>query len=298
MIKAEKSQLKTTFICTGNQGKISEFKNALIHSRRVLGISDIEALTHARYKELPEDADHFLPNAFSKLFSAVRLIFSSYDENSGFLSNINEILVDDSGLCVPTLGFEPGVHSAYYAGSPRDDVKNNLKLMDKIRLSDRSFSDKNGVVDEKRLDAFFICFLLKMNFDGGNNFISEMNPKSAKFFEKMDVVEYEKQILNSIDFSLPSGNFFRKIPANIFCPESLDDVFIDIYCGFCVGQVSTKSQQLSDFGHGYDPLFYPKIHPRKSFASMPIEEKNKISHRALALKIFQAQEENKNPLNP
>lgn len=284
--------MKTTFICTGNQGKISEFKNALAQSRRVLGISDIEVLTHAKYMELSEDADHFLSNAFSKLFSAVRLLFSSYDENSGFLSDINEILVDDSGLCVPGLGFEPGVHSAYYAGFPRDDTKNNLKLINQIRAHVQSGSD-----EEKRLDAFFICFLLKMNFARKNNFIHKINPKSAKFFEKADVVECEKQILNSINFSLPSGNFFKTIPANTFCSEISDDVFIDIYCGFCVGEVSTKSQQLFDFGHGYDPLFYPKIQPEKSFASMSMEEKNKISHRALALKIFQEQEKKNGSLN-
>lgn len=292
MIKPEKPQLKTTFICTGNQGKISEFKNALAQSRCVLGISDIEVLTHAKYVELPEDADHFLPNAFSKLFSAVSLLFSSYDKNSGFLSNINEILVDDSGLCVPGLGFEPGVHSAYYAGFPRDDEKNNLKLIDQIKAHSQSGSD-----EEKRLDGFFICFLLKMNFARKNNFIHKINPKSAKFFETEDVIECEKQVLSSIDVSLPSGNFFKKIPANRFCSEISDDIFIDIYCGFCVGEVSTKSQQLSDFGHGYDPLFYPKIHPEKSFASMAMEEKNKISHRALALKIFQQQEKKKSSLN-
>jgi XTP/dITP diphosphohydrolase len=60
-------------------------------------------------------------------------------------------LADDSGLCVPTLGGEPGVHSAYFAGREGSreerDVRNNAKLLEALAgHADRS--------------AFYYCVLV------------------------------------------------------------------------------------------------------------------------------------------
>lgn len=42
------------------------------------------------------------------------------------------VLGEDSGLCVPILGGEPGVHSARYAGTHGNDAANNAKLLEKL----------------------------------------------------------------------------------------------------------------------------------------------------------------------
>lgn len=55
-------------------------------------------------------------------------------------------LADDSGLAVDVLDGAPGVHSARYAGSPRDDAANNRKLI-------RALAD----VPQQRRSACFRC---------------------------------------------------------------------------------------------------------------------------------------------
>lgn len=58
-------------------------------------------------------------------------------------------LADDSGLEVDCLNGEPGVHSACYAGLPRDDAANNRKLIAALR----------GVPLERR-SARFRCVMV------------------------------------------------------------------------------------------------------------------------------------------
>jgi XTP/dITP diphosphohydrolase len=53
-----------------------------------------------------------------------------------------------------------------------------------------------------------------------------------------------------------------------------------LFEGICKGNILTKKQ--GEEGFGYDPIFQPNGYP-ESFAAMQRNEKNKISHRGLAI---------------
>lgn len=53
-----------------------------------------------------------------------------------------------------------------------------------------------------------------------------------------------------------------------------------LFHGICKGDILTQKQ--GEKGFGYDPIFQPKEYSQ-SFAEMSSEEKNKISHRGLAI---------------
>ncbi len=56
-----------------------------------------------------------------------------------------------------------------------------------------------------------------------------------------------------------------------------------LYKGICEGMIGFN--EIGDNGFGYDPLFIP-IGSEKTFAELTAEEKNRISHRARALKVM------------
>jgi XTP/dITP diphosphohydrolase len=126
-------------IASNNPGKLREL-SALLEP---LGI---EAAPQNEFAipEAEEPHSTFLENALAKARHAANL--------AGLPA-----LADDSGLCVPSLFGEPGVHSAYYAGREgsreQRDARNNAKLVEQLRAaSDRS--------------AFYYCALvLVRHFD-------------------------------------------------------------------------------------------------------------------------------------
>ena len=268
----------TIFFCSGNKGKINEIEQAVKGKEDVLGLKDI-GLTS--YREPLENTDIFIANGAIKLFSALQFIVKNPK------NKINKILVDDSGLCVPDLNFEPGVHSATFAGLPRNDEKNNQLLMSKVFNSNLAHQFHS----EKRLNAFFVSFLFFIDLRNLEdfNFI-----KSESFYEsnsllkeargKKNLEELEKKFLDQINLKQPSGSFSEKINMNFFNKNYPPEINILIACGYCCGEVSSQDQNLIiGAGHGYDPLFYPLINREKSFASITLEQKNKLSHRAFAL---------------
>ena len=126
-------------IASNNPGKLRELSALL----KPLGI---EAPPQSGFAVTEADEPHFtfLENALAKARHAANM--------TGLPA-----LADDSGLCVPALLGEPGVHSAYYAGKAGSreerDARNNAKLIDELRdASDRS--------------AFYYCVLVLVRSPG------------------------------------------------------------------------------------------------------------------------------------
>ena len=108
-------------IASNNPGKIRELGE-------LLKPLDIAAVPQSAFAvpEAEEPHHTFLENALAKARHACNM--------SGLPA-----LADDSGLCVPALFGEPGVHSAYYAGKEgareERDARNNAKLVDLQKLA-------------------------------------------------------------------------------------------------------------------------------------------------------------------
>ncbi len=121
--------MRRLVLASSNPGKLREFHGLLaplqwdVVSQTTLGIGEAE-----------EPHMTFLENALAKARHVASL--------SGLPA-----LADDSGLCVPALGGEPGVQSARYAGEPRSDQRNNDKLVQAL-----------ASVEDRR--AFYVCVLV------------------------------------------------------------------------------------------------------------------------------------------
>jgi XTP/dITP diphosphohydrolase len=119
------------FLASRNAKKLVELRRILVGyvpDIEVLGLDDVE-----HYDEPVEDAPTFAGNALLKAHAAV--------EATGLPA-----LADDSGLCVDALNGMPGVLSARWAGSAKDDAANNRLLLEQLA----------DVPDERR-GAHFTC---------------------------------------------------------------------------------------------------------------------------------------------
>jgi XTP/dITP diphosphohydrolase len=108
-------------VASGNAGKLREIGE-------ILAPLSIEAVPQGAFgvTEAEEPHQTFVENALAKARHAAR--------HTGLPA-----LADDSGLCVAALGGEPGVHSARFAGEPKDDARNNALLVERLQgVADRS----------------------------------------------------------------------------------------------------------------------------------------------------------------
>jgi len=115
-------------LATSNPGKIKEFR-ALLASKNCIPQQDLNI------SDADETGKTFIENALLKARHASRI------------SNMPAI-ADDSGLVVPSLGGQPGIYSARFAGehaTSQDNIKHLLNLL------------KTTTPDDTHPKAFFYC---------------------------------------------------------------------------------------------------------------------------------------------
>lgn len=187
-------------IASNNPGKLRELG-------ALLAPLGLEAVAQSEFAvgEAEEPHGTFVENALEKARHAARA--------TGLPA-----LADDSGLCVPSLAGEPGVHSAHYAGKQgaraERDARNNAKLVAALRdATDRS--------------AFYYCVLVLV--------------------------------------------------------RGADDPTPVIADARWHGEIVPAARGTAGFG--YDPYFVPRG-SRLTAAEMSAEEKNRASHRAMAMAVL------------
>lgn len=130
-------------IASGNQGKLAEFQS-------LLAPLSIEVLpqSHFNVSEAAEPHCTFIENALAKA------------RHASLATNL-PALADDSGLCLEALLGVPGVHSAYFAGEPRSDAKNNAHLMTVLKQHSNRFA------------YYYCCLVLVRRHDDPQPLIAE-----------------------------------------------------------------------------------------------------------------------------
>ena len=126
-------------LATQNSGKVAEIKAILkALDVEVVSLDDVPGDS----PDVIEDGDTFEANAKKKALAVARW--------AGMPA-----LADDSGLVVPALGGDPGVHSSRYAGEDGNSEANMALLLERMK----------EVPEAERL-AYFVCALVLASPDG------------------------------------------------------------------------------------------------------------------------------------
>ncbi len=185
-------------LATSNPHKLEEIQHLLPPRYQLLSLSAIN-FTH----DIEETETTFEGNALLK----ANTIWNYLQQHPNYA--VDAVIADDSGLEVEALNGAPGVYSARYAGEPKNDAANNLKLLQAL---------------------------------------TNIHHREAQF---------------------------RTVLAIVTSTQS------NCVSGILKGSIAY--QAVGKNGFGYDPLFIPQGY-HVTFAQLTASEKNKCSHRALAVK--------------
>jgi XTP/dITP diphosphohydrolase len=133
---------------SANKNKLAEIKALLPDHIELLGLADVGI-----HEEIPEPGITIKENSFLKANFVVDFLKKNR-------MPILPVFADDSGLEVLALNNAPGVLSAIYAGEPRDDTRNNQKLLAELKsITKRSAKFKTVITLISNAEVFY--------FEGG-----------------------------------------------------------------------------------------------------------------------------------
>lgn len=187
--------MESVIIATKNKGKAKEFEKLFLPK----GLAVKTLLDYPEIEDVEETGSTFEENAILKA--------ETIANNLGV-----RVIADDSGLEIDALEGRPGVYSARYAGSEKNDENNIDKVLDELQD-----------VPENERTARFCCALA----------MTEPGKETVTVF------------------------------------------------GTCEGRILDERRGTNGFG--YDPIFFVET-KGKSMAELASDEKNKISHRANAIR--------------
>lgn len=124
-------------LASNNEHKLKEFKK-ILKDYEVVSLSDIGFTD-----DIEETGSTFLENALLKA-NAIRDFLGT--------NNKSIIIAEDSGLCVDSIGGEPGIYSARYSGEHGNSRLNREKLIKNLQGKDRK--------------AYFLCMIVVLYPDG------------------------------------------------------------------------------------------------------------------------------------
>ena len=153
---------------------------------------------------------------------------------------------------------------------------NAFKTTEEPKETGLTFSSNAKIKSKKGFEIFKIpCFA-----DDSGFCVEALNKqpgvKSKRFFDRFPS--------NNDAFNYIISNVIKKNNNKAFFITALSLTLKEnhhiIFIGKINGTVSLEPKGINGFG--YDPIFIPK-NSNKTFAEMSIEEKNKVSHRKIAL---------------
>lgn len=110
--------MRTLCFVTQNVNKLREIQHILGEGVKLVTLSDIGCT-----ESIPEPFETIHENSLAK----AKYVWEKYGI---------DCFADDSGLVIPAINGEPGVHSAHYAGPERDEKANIRLVWDKLQDKD------------------------------------------------------------------------------------------------------------------------------------------------------------------